>query len=158
MQSNLKIKLLADCPEYISPLAYLWFNELGKAWIPNASVERAKETYRTHANKDIMPMTFVAIYENKPIAMASLREDDGIGNHFSPYLGSLIVHPDYRRRGIGELLINLVKQQAKVMGHDKLYLIALDPTLPNWYTRLGWKYIGMDKLYHHPVTVMEIEL
>jgi N-acetylglutamate synthase-like GNAT family acetyltransferase len=158
MTLDLEIKLLSECPEHISLLAQLWFDEIGKPWIPNANVEHAEQIYREHTNHDKLPLTFVAIYDNKPIAMASLRTDDGLGDKFSPWFGSLIVHPDYREQGVGETLIDFAKWQAKHMGYRKLHLLALDPTLPNWYTKLGWKYVGMDKLYHHPVTVMAIDI
>lgn len=39
--------------------------------------------------------------------------------------------------------------------HD---LFAFDPTMPEYYERLGWRKIGMDELKSHPVTVMEVEL
>lgn len=158
MNAELEIKLLVDCKEHIPLLAELWFNELGKQWIPNTSVERAKQTYETHTNRNKLPLTYVALDENKPIAMASLRDNDGIRDDLTPWLGSLIVHPDYRRQGIGEILIELTKQHAKRLGYKKLYLFALDPTIPTWYTKLDFKEIGTDKLYHHPVTVMEINL
>lgn len=158
MSLDLEIKFLSECPEYIPSLAQLWFSEIGKPWIPNANIAKAEQTYREHANADKLPLTFVAIYDNQPIAMASLRTDDGLGEHFTPWFGSLIVHPDYRRKGVGETLIDFSKWQAKRMGFNKLHLLALDPTLPNWYAKLGWKFVGMDKLFQHPVTVMAIDI
>ena len=46
----------------------------------------------------------------------------------------------------------------KNLGHQVLYLLAFDPTIPNWYTRLGWTHIGDDELFSHRVTVMSIAL
>lgn len=158
MKLDMEVKDLADCSQHITALSHLWFNELGKQWIPNASVERAENTYQAHLNSDNFPLTLVAISNNQPIAMVSLRDNDGIREDLMPWLGSLIVHPDYRKQGVGEKLIALAKQRARKMGHEKLYLFALDPALPEWYGKLGWKCIGIDKLYHHPVTVMEIDI
>lgn len=158
MTLQLEIKLLADCSEYISTLSRLWFNELGKQRIPNASVAHAENMYQAHLNRDQLPLTFVALHQGKPIGMSSLRINDGIRPDLTPWLGSLIVHPEYRRQGVGEKLIDITKERAKTMRYEKLYLLALDPAIPNWYARLGWQYLGMDKLYHHPVTVMEIKI
>lgn len=158
MPSPLEIKLLADCPHQIPQLAALWLSEIGTVWIPGAKIERAIQTFETHINTQSMPLTFVASYQDEPVAMVSLRENDGIRKDLTPWLGSLIVHPDYRRKKIGETLIHIAKQCAKAMGHSKLYLFALDPDLPTWYHRLGWRAIGMDKFHHHPVTVMEISV
>jgi predicted N-acetyltransferase YhbS len=158
MTQTLDIKLLADCPQHINKLAELWYEEIGKPWIPNASVERAKQTYQEHLNSENLPLTFVAIDNNEPIAMVSLRDNDGIRDDLTPWLGSLIVHPHYRGQEIGESLINMTKEQTKKRGYTELYLLTLDPTIHEWYGRLGWHYIAMDKLYHHPVRVMKIDL
>lgn len=152
------IKLLADCPEHVPALAQLWYSELGQEWIPKSSVAKAVTVYNEHLNTDAMPLTYVAIINNEPIGMVSLRDNDGIRDDLTPWLGSLIVHPDYRSQGIGNMLIEVTKQRASEMGYTTLYLFALDRMIPNWYKKLGWHYIGMDKLYHHPVTVMEIEV
>jgi predicted N-acetyltransferase YhbS len=155
---DLKIKLLADCQEYIPQLSQLWFDEIGKQWVPNASVARAEKNFREHINSDQLPLTFVAIHEDKPIATVSLRDNDGIREDLSPWLGSLIVHPDYRRQGVGEKLIEITKHGAKIMGFRRLYLLAFDLNIPDWYEKLGWKYLDTDQLYQHPVTVMEIDI
>lgn len=34
----------------------------------------------------------------------------------------------------------------------------LDPTIPNYYERVGWQKIGMDEFKGYPVTVMETAL
>lgn len=76
----------------------------------------------------------------------------------TPWLGSLVVDPAYRKLKIGEALVDAIKNQAKAWQHTHVYLLAFDQTIPNWYTRLGWKKIGVDKLFGHQVTVMDIEL
>lgn len=76
----------------------------------------------------------------------------------APWLGSLVVDPNYRQQKVGERLINAIKQQALNFGHKKLYLLAFDSTIPNWYAKLGWKQIGDDQLFGHTVAVMDVEL
>ena len=158
MKENVEIYLLTECQEHLPELAHLWFEEISKHWVPDASVERAKESLIKHSNIDKMPMTFVAISEGKPIAMASLRESDGIQPDLVPWLGSLVVHPAYRKRKVGEKLIDAIKNQARHFGYGRIYLLAFDPTIPDWYARLGWQKIGMDKLFNHSVTVMGIDI
>lgn len=103
-------------------------------------------------------MTFVATSNGKPIGMNSLRKTDGIQPDLTPWLGSLLVHPAYRRCKIGEALINEIKRQALLLGYKKMYLFAFDTTIPNWYKTLGWGKIGTDQMFNHPVTVMSINL
>jgi N-acetylglutamate synthase-like GNAT family acetyltransferase len=158
MKDNVEIHLLTACQEHIPELANLWHEEISKHWVPSASVERAKENLIKHSNTDKMPMTFVAISEGKPIAMASLRENDGIQPDLVPWLGSLVVHPAYRNQKVGERLIETIKNQARHFSYARIYLLAFDFTIPDWYTKLGWQKIGMDQLFDHPVTVMGIDL
>lgn len=103
-------------------------------------------------------MAFVALHDDKPIGMVCLRENDGIRPLDTPWLGSLVVHPNYRGYKLGECLITAVKQEAKTLGHQILYLLAFDRTIPKWYKRLGWTHIGDDELFGHCVTVMNINL
>ncbi len=153
-----EIKLLADCQQHIPYLAKLWYEEISKHWAPNASLERAKENLKKHANHSELPITFVALENDHPIGMASLRENDGIQPERTPWLGSLVVDLAHRKEKIGEQLIDAVKKQALFLGYDKLYLLAFDPTIPSWYAKLGWQFIGEDHLFEHRVAVMEIEL
>ncbi len=158
INDNLEIKLLTECQEHIPELANLWFEEISKHWVPNASVERAKQNLIRHPNEDKMPMAFVAFSEGKPIGMVALRENDGIQPDLIPWLGSLVVDPAYRKRKVGEALIEATKNQARIFGYEKIYLLAFDKTIPKWYAKLGWKVIGKDVLFSHPVTVMSCSL
>lgn len=158
MTTHLQIKLLSDCHRHIPELAKLWYEEISRHWVPNSSIERATKNLIEHANENKMPMTFVAIYDDKPVGMASLRDNDGIQPGVTPWLGTLIVDPHYRKQKIGEALIDTVNQQAKQFGYEKIYLLAFDKTIPDWYEKLGWKKIGMDVLFDHPVTVMDYSL
>jgi len=69
-----------------------------------------------------------------------------------------VVDPKYQNQGIGRQLIEVVKDKAKQLDFQKLYLFALGPKIPDYYSRLGWVKIGMDEFKGHPVTVMEIDL
>lgn len=152
------IKNLLDCQEHIVILAELLYEEIGRHWVAGASVERARDRLLTHLNSDKIPLSLVALDGDKPVGMACLRETDGIRPGVTPWLGSLVVNPEYRAKGVGRQLIAAVKSQAKLFGHDTLYLLAFDPTIPEWYSKLGWQNIGYDELLGHRVTVMSIQL
>jgi predicted N-acetyltransferase YhbS len=158
MIQKYKIKLLTDCQEHIQILAKLWYEEISRHWVADASIEKAKQKLIVHLNNDKLPMAFVALYDDQPIGIACLRETDGIRPGVAPWLGSLVVRPEYRGQKVGEALINAVKDQARNFGHQILYLLAFDPTIPDWYARLGWRYIGDDELFGHRVSVMTISI
>lgn len=155
---ELEIKLLTASQEHIPVLAKLWYEEISRHWAPNASIEKAKQKLIDHLNTNTMPMAYVAICGGEAVGMACLRETDGIRPGATPWLGSLVVNPKYRGYKIGEALINTIKEQAKNLGHQILYLLAFDPTIPNWYARLGWTHIGDDELFGNRVVVMSIPI
>lgn len=151
---TIKIDLLKNCPEHIPRLIEIWHEGIAKRWTPEACIERVKEKLNHHLNVDRLPLTFVAIENDTPIGMCSLRENDGIRPELTPWLGSLVVDPHYQKQGIGKILIDFTKEKAKQLGFNSLYLLTFDPNLSVYYTKLGWQKIGMDSFEGHAVTVM----
>lgn len=154
----IKIDLLKNYSNAIPELAAIWHQVLGSIWVPDIPVERVIARFQEHLNENKLPLTFVAFCDGKPVGMCSLRDNDGIRPDLAPWLGSLVVHPDYQQEGIALKLINAIKQKAKQLGFSQLYLFAFDPTLPNYYARFGWNKMGMDKFKDHDLTVMEIAI
>ncbi len=160
MRTNkqVEIKQLVECQEHIPVLASLWYEEISRHWINDASIEKSKVRLFSHLNNDKMPMAVVAIYNGYPIGMACLRETDGIRPGVTPWLGSLVVSPESRGNKVGEILIESIKTRAKKMGYNTLYLLAFDPTISSWYAKLGWQSIGSDQLLARQVSVMSIKI
>ncbi|STX51098.1 GNAT family acetyltransferase [Legionella busanensis] len=152
------IKLLKEQQNSIPALAQLWYTALGKIWMPNTPISIVKERFESHLNDNTLPLTLVAFHHDEPVGMCSLRINDGIRPDLMPWLGSLAVHSDYQNQGIGEQLIKSIKEKAKELGFNELYLFAFDKTIPKYYERLGWHIIDTDEYNSHPVTVMTIKL
>lgn len=154
----IKIDLLKNHPSAIPALADIWHEVLGKIWAPDVTVEHTISRFTNHLNDQALPITFVALDGDIPVGMCSLREKEDIRPDIKPRLGSLVVDPKYQKQGIGKMLIDVTILKAKELGFKKLYLFALDPTIPEYYQRLGWKIIGTDELRSHPIKLMEMEL
>ncbi len=148
------ITYLKQHPKYVPLLAHWSYSTWGK-YNPSASLEIAVQKFTEHLNDDHLPLTYIALDENKPVGTCSLREVDGVKSEHSPWLGSLYVVPEYRGQGIGEKLISTCLQKAHGMGYAKLYLLTFELSLSIWYERLGWKLIGDDTLNGFPVHIME---
>lgn len=155
---NNEIEFLVDCQEHIQVLAKLYYEEISRHWIADSSIEKATDRLIDHLNRDKLPLAIVALCEGNPVGMACLRETDGIQPGVTPWLGSLVVDPKFRKRKIGDTLIEAIKYQAKLHGYAVLHLFAFDPLIPNWYKKLGWHFIGKDHLLGHCVTVMNISI
>ena len=154
---SLVISYLVDHPECLPQLAGWAFEAWGR-YNPSSSLERAQDKLKTHLNKSRLPLTYIVFKEDLLAGMCSLRMNDGIRPDLAPWLGSLYVEPDMRGQGIGEELIRVTTEKARSMGYHKLYLLAFDKTLPDWYQKLGWQMLGVDELNGHPVSVMEMTL
>lgn len=152
------IDYLKHHTQHITTLANLWADAIGKMWAPHVTIEEAIQRFQSHINVDAMPLTLVALDGNMPVGMCSLRLTDGIRPDLSPWLGSLVVDPKHQNQGIGKMLINATKDKAKHLGYQGLYLFTFDPTLPTYYSQLGWNIIEMDELHSHPITIMHAPL
>ncbi|MCS5711874.1 GNAT family N-acetyltransferase [Candidatus Berkiella aquae] len=140
------------------PLLASWMFKTWGHYNPTSSLEKAEQKLLQHLNIDTLPLAYIALHNEVPVGMCSLRVNDGIQHALTPWLGSLYVEPLMRGRGIGEQLINTAAEKALNLGYSKLYLFAFDKTLPQWYEKLGWLERGVDEINRYPVTVMELSL
>jgi GNAT superfamily N-acetyltransferase len=154
----IKIDLLKNHPQAIPMIANIWHEVLGKIWMPDIGIEEIESGYYEELNQDILPLTHIALNGEIPVGSCSLLLNDGIRSDLGPWIGDLVVDPKYQKQGIGKMLINAAITKAKEFGLEKLYLFTFDPSIAEYYMRLGWKKIGMDEFKSYPVTVMEIGL
>lgn len=152
------IEPLKNHPQAIATLANIWHEVLGKIWMPDVTIELVITRFLDQLKVENLPITFVALDGNIPVGMCSVCENDGIRPDLKPWVADLVVDPKYQKQGVGKMLIDTSALKAKDLGFEKLYLFAFDPTIPNYYERLGWKRIDIDEFHSHPVTVMEIVL
>jgi predicted N-acetyltransferase YhbS len=153
----IKIDLLKNHPQAIPAIANIWYEVLGKIWLPEISIEEIQSLSYQELQHD-MPLSYIALHNKIPVGSCTLELDGGIRPDLGPWLGDLVVDPHYQKRGIGKMLMNVAVKKTKELGFEKLYLFAFDFTIPKYYERFGWKKIGMDKFKSQSVTVMELEL
>jgi GNAT superfamily N-acetyltransferase len=156
-----RLVYLADRQDLIPQLAKLWYEQIGKHWVPASNNESAIQKFMSHCNHDKLPLMLVMLDEDKPIAMASLRihdSDNAKLKCFSPWLGGLVVDPQYQNQGVGRKMIAAIKNEAIRHHHQALYLLTFDLSLPEWYTKLGWHTIDYDNMFGHKITIMKTNL
>jgi len=86
------------------------------------------------------------------IQRQELYRDKGV----TPWLGGLLVKKNYQHQGIGTLLQQWAISYANSLGYKKLYLLAFDLSLCEWYQKKGWAPLKTDETRNHPLIVMEI--
>lgn len=156
-QQDIVITYLKRHPEHLSVLARWAFEAWGN-YNPSSSLERTEQKLRDHLNEKTLPIAYIALHDNKPVGMCSLRQNDGVRVDLLPWLGSLFVVPEYRNQGIAVQLIDTIKQKAAQLDYSKLYLLTFESSLPSWYQKLGWKFLIEEQLNDYPVSIMEIDL
>ena len=154
--NNMEIKYLADQTECV-PILAKWFHEEWGYLSPECDLKERKERLRAKANRDVIPITFVAIDSGEPVGSASLVECDmDSHSHLKPWLSSVYVQTSWRRHGIGTALLNRVIGEAGRHGFAKLYLWT--PKAEKFYAERGWQVIERTTYKNENAVVMAYTL
>jgi GNAT superfamily N-acetyltransferase len=138
-----EIKPLRECPDYAPVLAYWSYN----LWYRTRPIDYdvLVKSYQQRARNTDVPLAWAAVDESMPVGMASLKNDDlWSRKDLNPWLASLYVVPEFRKRGIAEGLIRAVTEKARELRFGRVYLFldARDEAhLEEYYHRLGWSYL-----------------
>lgn len=154
---QIEYKYLADFPELVPCCAQWSFSAWGK-YNPAATLQKRIDSFRKHCNKNMIPLTILAMAGGKIIGMASLRENDGAREDLCPWLGSLYIDKRFRGQDIGRSLIGAIKNKALELGYRELYLLTYEKSLVSWYESLNWEKTGEGILSGSPITIMRASL
>jgi GNAT superfamily N-acetyltransferase len=147
-----EIVYLGDHPEWVNVLAR-WHHQQWSYLDPHLSMQERAAFLARHASRPQIPVTFVALSGKTLLGSASLvARDMDIRAHLSPWLASVFVAPDQRRRGIGSALVARVVQEARVLDVGQLYLFT--PDKEAFYARRGWTVLEQVEYRGVQVTVM----
>ena len=146
---------LTERQEFIPLIARLKYAEFSHL-SPNKSVEDFETGLRKHLNYDSLPITFVKVSESEEFLGAyslqvkhrNLRSH----HHLTPWLASLFVPIEHRKKGIGSSLVQDAEERASLLGFKNLYLFT--PDQANWYVKLGWSILEPAMMNHIPVLVL----
>ena len=154
----IKIDLLKNHPDAIPALANIWHEVLGKIYFPELTIGEIESSTYDELNHQDEITSFVALCDEITVGFCTFKFNEDLRPNLGPWLADIVVDPKYQKQGIGKMLVDTTLLKAKELGFEKLYLFAFDPTIPQYYERLGWKKIGMDEFKSRPVTVMEVVL
>jgi GNAT superfamily N-acetyltransferase len=151
-----QIAYLADHPECIPALAE-WHHAQWSYLSPGDSVERRTAMLHTHLGRKQIPTTFVALEGPTLIGSASLiAHDMDTRMSLSPWLASVYVVPEQRRRGVGTALVARVVQEARALDVETLYLYT--PDKEAFYARRGWSVVERVTYRGYQVVVMALQV
>ena len=132
----MQITYLANHPNHTPTLAE-WHQAQWGYLRPSSTVTWRAQRLATRANYREIPTTFIAIDGDTLLGSASLIENDLSSHpHLTPWLSSVYVAGEYRKRGVGSALVLRVMAEARALGMAKLYLVTEDAQ--PLYAGLGW--------------------
>lgn len=150
------IEYLADRPQHLPALAE-WLHAQWGSLTPASTLSTRAEKMRGQLQRAAVPCAFVALDGDHLAGTASLVENDmEVHPTWSPWLASVYVHRDFRRRGIGSALAERVVEEARALGVGRLYLFT--PDQQRLYERLGWQRLREERYRGWAVTVMVRDL
>ncbi|MBY0500640.1 MAG: GNAT family N-acetyltransferase [Alphaproteobacteria bacterium] len=148
------IEYLADFPQYTS-LAAEWRYIEWSTFNPELTWDFLNDSMKRHLNRSELPLTLLAFNKSDLVGMVSLRKYD-LKDHenMTPWVASLYVVPEYRKQGIGELLVKAAEAKARILNYKKIFLYSFNHLLETWYNKLGYKKIEEGNVYGNPIYVM----
>lgn len=147
------ISPIVERPDLVEQVAAWGFAEWGHL-NPGETLAQRVIRIRGKMNTDRVPMAFVALGDDGGIAgTASLIFDDLEGDPRNPWLASVYVPPEHRKKGIASALVRTVEDAARRLGYTRLYLFT--STAPDLYAGLGWRPLDRQDYRGEHIQVMD---
>lgn len=109
----------------------------------------------TWVDRNQIPTALVAVAGNQVIGTVALKERE-LHFSYSPWLAGLFVIPQFRRKGVGALLVGAAEREAASLGVERLYLYT--PGSQAFYENLGWFALEHCQLPSGAVAVLSKQL
>ncbi len=149
----MRVVPLVERPDLAEQVSVWGFDEWGHL-NPGQTLDQRRAQIQGKMNVDRVPIAFVALDEDDCIVgTASLIFDDLEGDPRNPWLASVYVPPEHRKKGIASALVRKVEDAARRIGYDRLYLFT--STAPSLYEGLGWRTLERRDYRGEHIQVMD---
>ena len=114
----------------------------------NTQAELMFQEYIKTTQEDSTYEYHIVLVDNTAAGFIEFSEEKEIENTYKKYLriNSLYVEPQFRRKGLGNILLQIAKDKAKSSGYEYLGLGALYNNIPaiSLYKKFGFKEYGIE--------------
>ena len=168
-QTPLVITNLADCPEFLEPLAQ-WHHQI---WLdtstkflnsgPEEKAVLAKDLrerqakLKDHLSATPFPSSYLAIHKGQLLGAVSLvkyrREQSSTE---LTWISNLFVEEAFRKEGIGAALLTHAIGIAQTLGLQRIYTST--PSLSRFYEKQGWEIVKHQPLNGNEVTILSFAI
>lgn len=112
---------------------------------------------QSYLDDELVPSTFIAKEENILLGSAAIVSHDmDILPDLSPWLASVFVASEHRRKGVASQLVKHIENKAKTENIASLYLYT--PDREDFYLKLGWIVMEHKSYRGHNVSIMTKQL
>lgn len=147
---------LAERQEFVDLVAAWGFAEWGHL-APGRTLAQRVERVRASLDMSRLPAIFIALdADGRPAGTAALMRDDLEDDPRNPWLASVYVRPEARRRGVAGQLVRAVENHARSLGFARLYLFTASASA--LYAGLGWRRRETRDYRGETITVMDRDL
>jgi len=165
LTSQIQIASLADHLDLV-PIVAEWLYQEWDYLYPGGSLQTRTEQVYQRARPEGIPTVFIALADKTPVGTSCLLEYDSAVDRAieaahladaargqadlkwlearvipTPWLASVYVIPEYRRRGIAGQLVRHAMQAARRLGVETLYLYTDTAGAEALYLSLGWQVL-----------------
>ena len=152
----MRVVPLVERPDLAEQVTVWGFDEWGHL-NPGQTLDLRRAEIQGSMNVDRVPVVFVALDDDGGIVgTASLIFDDLEGDPRNPWLASVYVTDEHRKKGIASVLVRTVEEAARRLGYDRLYLFT--STAPSLYAGLGWRALEQRDYRGEIIQVMDKSL
>jgi hypothetical protein len=152
---SIRFELLKNCPETIPTLAQ-WVYDEWHSYDSTLTKEKLIHSFKGRLNSDKIPLAFVALKNDKPIGVFSLKHNNASELDDLPadylWLGSLQTVP--KAKELDEKLLAIALAVAKLLGFKKLHLYLSNPSYVPWYVERGAKITEKRPFRNHEITIL----
>src|SRR3954447_6778241 len=101
----IQIAFLADYPEHLPTIAG-WVYDEWEQFRPGAALQETEARFRTHLQRDAIPLTLIALRGSTLVGTASIFVTDMTTHlELGPWLAAVYVAAEQRGNGIGSQLV-----------------------------------------------------
>jgi GNAT superfamily N-acetyltransferase len=173
MRPNIAIDYLANRPGLVDELARLSWKEWQEIYEQRKqTLEDSVKNYRDRMNTDRLPLTLVAVRARHGQSLTRLAGNYGAASDLvgmvslkfhdmdtrpdlDPWLGGLLVLPEWRNRGVGTMLMHRATEEARRLNISRLYLWT--HSAEGLYHKLGWQVVERTNYFGKEAVVMQID-
>jgi len=152
---SISIDYLANHQQHIPTLAQ-WQQNQWSNISPHLTIQKRIDFMQKHPAKAYIPTTCIALLNNELMGSASLVENDMKDYaNYGPWLASVYVAPEHRRKGAATALIEKIITQSRLLNYERLFLFT--PDQHDFYAQRGWKLFEQTRYHNESIDIMLFE-